>query len=79
MTRDELKAFRVQMSYTQGSLAKLFGVHYRTIQNWEAGLQPIPIHIGLACRALWHRLPPWPHDLNLNIPASQIQDEASGT
>ncbi len=33
-----IKQFRIKNKLTQYKLADLVGVHWRTVQNWEAGL-----------------------------------------
>jgi len=41
---DDLRAIRAQLDITQKELAQQFGVSLRTLQNWEAGMEPRPRH-----------------------------------
>lgn len=40
--KDTLKAARQKAKLSQTSLADEFGVHFRTVQNWEKGTTSIP-------------------------------------
>jgi len=50
MTSDHLKAWRSQLGWSQGKLARVLRVHKRTISAWEHGRQASPpfLHLALA-------------------------------
>ena len=55
MTPDEFKTWREQTGYTQARAAeRFFHVTRATVQNWEAGITPIPAAVGAACQ-VWGR------------------------
>ncbi|KAA0971212.1 helix-turn-helix transcriptional regulator [Aureimonas fodinaquatilis] len=66
MTPESFKDWRKQMGLTQATAAQALGVSKPTIENYERGTRRdngdpviIPLHIALACRALFHNLEPW--------------------
>lgn len=44
-TKNTLKEKRIDAKLSQQSLAKSLGVHFRTVQNWEKGITPIPTSV----------------------------------
>ena len=40
--KDTLRKARTLAKFSQQALANELGVHWRTIQNWESGVTPIP-------------------------------------
>jgi hypothetical protein len=55
MTGEELRAWRVTTGYSQAAAAeRFFRVTRTTLQNWEAGVTPIPYAVDNACK-IWER------------------------
>lgn len=52
MTNEELKYWRAEHGYSQGTLAKALSVHIMTISKWERGIRELPPFLRLALRAL---------------------------
>ena len=52
MEREELKAWRARLGLSQKAAAKALGVHWRSIQEYEAGNLPVPKLVELACKYL---------------------------
>lgn len=52
MDKQSLRDWRSRMDLTQRQAATTLDLHWRTIQEYEAGKLPIPRVVGLACRAL---------------------------
>lgn len=52
MTKEELRKWRERFGLTQGEFATRFNLSRNTIQNWEAGVTPLPSTIAGAC-AVW--------------------------
>ena len=44
-TKDTLKESRIAAKLSQPALAESLGVHFRTVQNWEKGMTPIPASV----------------------------------
>lgn len=66
MSPDDFVAWRRAMGYSQDRAAQALGLSRSTVQNYGAGVRrgdgepvEIPLHIALACAALYHRLEPW--------------------
>ncbi len=51
--KETLKKFRTSSKLSQPALAEALGVHFRTVQNWEKGVTPIPISVSLALDKLF--------------------------
>lgn len=51
MTSQDMKEYRSRRKLSQKALATALGMHWRTIQEYEAG-QPIPRVVELALQAL---------------------------
>ena len=51
--KDTLKAARVLAKLSQPALAEALGVHFRTVQNWEKGVTPIPVSVSLALERMF--------------------------
>lgn len=47
MSPHELKAIREQTALTQKEFAEKIGSSARAIQNWEAGINPIPLGVDI--------------------------------
>lgn len=65
MTRADFTAWLAAMkaaglARSDKRCAELLGVSVTTIVNWKQGKAPISHTVALACRALYHNLPPWP-------------------
>lgn len=41
-TKERLKEARRSAKLSQSAIASELGIHFRTVQNWEKGLTPIP-------------------------------------
>ena len=52
MTPIQFKDWRQDLAFSQFKLAKLLGVHRRTISAWEHARQAIPPFLGLALAEL---------------------------
>ncbi|PWC81263.1 hypothetical protein TSH64_01070 [Azospirillum sp. TSH64] len=52
MTGADFLAWRKAQGMTQGDAGDRLGVTRRTVQLYEAGEQPIPRTVALACRAI---------------------------
>lgn len=66
MNGEQFRAWRKQMKWSQEQAATELGVNRTTVRTYEHEQRPdgkpfsgIPRNIALACRALFHRLPPW--------------------
>lgn len=58
MTGKQLSDWLKTMGWSAAEGARNLGVHPNTMSRWkQAGA---PEHVALACRALYHRLEPWP-------------------
>ena len=51
--KDTLKAARVLAKLSQPALAEALGVHFRTVQNWEKGVTPIPVSVSLVLERMF--------------------------
>jgi DNA-binding transcriptional regulator YiaG len=60
MTATDIRAMRHLLGLTQRALGAALGVSYRTVQNWEAGINTPPPYVWAALRLL--RPPIAPHD-----------------
>ena len=54
--KETLKESRVKAKLSQTSLAKELGIHFRTVQNWEKGITPIPTSVYLALDKILNKL-----------------------
>ena len=54
--KEALKESRVKAKLSQTSLAKELGIHFRTVQNWEKGITPIPTSVYLALDKILNKL-----------------------
>ena len=52
MTSDQLRDWRKRLAMSQRKAAEILGLHYRTIQGYEAGNFDVPRVVELACKAL---------------------------
>ena len=52
MTADELKAWRKRSGMTQRSLANELGIHWRTVQEYEAGRLRVTKLVELALQSI---------------------------
>lgn len=52
MNAADFKSWRKALRYTQPEAGQELGVNRSTIQNWEAGVTPVPQAVDLACRQL---------------------------
>lgn len=43
--KETLKEYRLSAKLSQTALAESLGVHFRTVQNWEKGVTPIPVTV----------------------------------
>lgn len=59
MSANDLISWRFHLNLTQSEASAELDVSLRTYQRWES--KGAPIVVALACRALYHRLNPWPH------------------
>ncbi|WP_408611041.1 helix-turn-helix domain-containing protein [Caulobacter hibisci] len=57
MTGEQLKTWRTRMRLRAGEAAEALGVSRDTYRRMEGRLS-LPKHIGLACAAISHGLPP---------------------
>jgi transcriptional regulator with XRE-family HTH domain len=55
MTPTQLKDWRLDLAFSQFKLARLLGVHRRTISAWEHARQAMPPFLGLALAELKRR------------------------
>ena len=46
--KETLREARLKTKLSQTALANELGVHFRTVQNWEKGITPIPITVNPA-------------------------------
>lgn len=46
--KESLREARVKAKLSQTALASELGVHFRTVQNWEKGITPIPTTVNPA-------------------------------
>lgn len=46
--KETLREVRLKAKLSQTALASELGVHFRTVQNWEKGITPIPITVNPA-------------------------------
>lgn len=53
-SKEALREARTAAKLSQPTLAKALGVHFRTVQNWEKGVTPIPISVSLALDILFN-------------------------
>lgn len=60
MTPEQFKSWRKTVGLSQEKAAVALGIGRRTVQDYESGAYPIPLHVALACTAIYHRLEPWP-------------------
>ena len=51
--KDTLKQARISAKLSQPALAEALGVHFRTVQNWEKGVTPIPVSVSLALERMF--------------------------
>ena len=58
MTSATLIAWRKRLALSQDAAAKALGCGRRSIQQWEAGMHPVPRYIALACAAVAMGIPP---------------------
>lgn len=54
-SKESLKEARSAAKLSQPALAKVLGVHFRTVQNWEKGTTNIPISVSLALDKLFDK------------------------
>ncbi|WP_454917441.1 helix-turn-helix domain-containing protein [Xanthobacter sediminis] len=66
MDSEVFKTWRKVMGLTQAQAAEALGVSKPTIENYERGIRrdngapvEIPLHIALACAAIYHKFGPW--------------------
>lgn len=66
MNRHQFKVWREAMGFTQAEAAEALGISKPSVVNYESGKRrednravEIPLAIGLACSALYHRIPSW--------------------
>ena len=59
MSPNDLLGWRNRLELSQTQAAAELDVSLRTYQRWES--KGAPIVVALACRAVYHRLNPWPH------------------
>lgn len=66
MTPEEFRIWRRAMKLSQDGAAAALGLSKSAVQQYETGVRrgdgtpvTIPVHIGLACTALYHHLAPW--------------------
>jgi transcriptional regulator with XRE-family HTH domain len=52
MTGDQMRAWRKRLDLHQAEAAARLGLSSRSIQLYEAGEQPVPRSVALACAAL---------------------------
>lgn len=52
MTPSELTAWRKRLDLSKVRAAEAIGCHRNALADWEAGRQPIPKYIALACAAV---------------------------
>lgn len=58
MTAAQLSAWRKRLGYSKTEAAEALGCHRNALAGWEAGKNPIPKYIELACLYLatdWKR------------------------
>lgn len=60
MLGPELENWREAMRLSESGAATILDVRPSDIARWESGEVAIPHVVALACRALFHRLEPWP-------------------
>ena len=65
MTKDDLSKWIETRRFSMRAAAKALDITENRLKRLLAGEVRIPVHIGLACAALSHPIPPWraPHDL----------------
>jgi transcriptional regulator with XRE-family HTH domain len=56
--KDSLKDARIKAKMSQTSLAEAIGIHFRTVQNWEKGITPIPNSAIPALDKLFYKAQP---------------------
>lgn len=59
MTAAHLTQWREARGLSKLAASKALGLAYHTYCGYEAGKQPIPLYVALACSALSFDLPPW--------------------
>lgn len=55
MSKDDLRAWRERLLFTQTQLAELLDVHYTTVQRWERGDISVPVVVVLALETVERR------------------------
>lgn len=58
MTPAGLIAWRERLNLNKSEAASRLGIGRNAYARYEAGEQPIPLYIALACAAIAHGLPP---------------------
>jgi hypothetical protein len=57
MTAESMRLWLSEMGISAAEGAKLLGVHPNTMTKYKT--EGAPVHIALACAALYHRIKPW--------------------
>lgn len=60
MIPSDLTAWRKRLGLNKVQAAEAIGCHRNAIADWEAGRQPIPKYIALACAAVEAGITPHP-------------------
>ncbi len=58
MTPASFASWRARLGFTKADAARRLGLSRNSVQAYEEGTSPIPLHVALACAAIAHGLPP---------------------
>ncbi len=60
MTAISFAAWRARLGFTKADAARRLGLSRNSVQAYEQGTSPIPLHVALACAALALGIAPHP-------------------
>lgn len=57
MTPQSMRSWLAEMKISAAEGARLLGIHPNTMTRYKT--EGAPVHVALACAALYHKLKPW--------------------
>lgn len=57
MTPQSMRSWLAEMKISSAEGARLLGIHPNTMTRYKT--EGAPVHVALACAALYHKLKPW--------------------